>query len=174
MSRWKRETERERERKRKDSWLFRSCLLSECLSIQCDRRTSKRGNKTHPDSHRIIRIIHRLATVTIPSGPARHHNLRKAHAPSPNSGRDKLPIKLHFEKMTTTKTVPACYYIPINTILLFFVCLFVCLFGFSFRSGPSVTIFCWFQFEAPKAFLFETNVTFRSLISLAVSLTTCL
>ena len=123
MSRWKRETERERERK--DSWLFRSCLLSECLSIQCDRRTSKRGNKTHPDSHRIIRIIHRLATVTIPSGPARHHNLRKAHAPSPNSGRDKLPIKLHFEKMTTTKTVPACYYIPINTILLFFVCLFV-------------------------------------------------
>jgi len=31
----------------------------------------------HPDSHRIIRIIHRLATVTIPSGPARHHNLVK-------------------------------------------------------------------------------------------------
>ena len=50
--------------------------------------------KTHPDSHGIIRIIHRLATVTITSGPARHHNLKKAHAPSPSSGRDKLPIKL--------------------------------------------------------------------------------
>ena len=78
--------------------------------------------KTHPDSHGIIRIIHRLATVTITSGPARHHNLKKAHAPSPSSGRDKLPIKLtlRYNNKNQTKQKMSSTKLQSNTTMFFY------------------------------------------------------
>jgi len=120
--------------------------------------------KTHPDSHGIIRIIHRLATVTITSGPARHHNLKKAHAPSPSSGRDKLPIKLtlRYNNKNQTKQKMSSTKLQSNTTM-FFYSLCQCW----FEVDPTLLDMTGF-FELTLRIIFMTRN--RSDLKLAVSL----
>ena len=50
------------------------------IEVEVKKKISKKEETTHPRSHGTIGVIHRLATVTIPSPPARHPNLKGTHA----------------------------------------------------------------------------------------------